>query len=103
MNSIIIKNVRYNSEEKTYRINNNNSFAITLTKYVEDDKIIVLVLLKTLETHFNNIHENYRDFDRKLKLFAYLQHIENINLINNISVDVNNKKYFNLLVDSDIY
>ena len=45
---------------------------------------------------------NFREFDKKLKLFTYLRSIENVELINNVSEDVNNKLYYNFVVESGL-
>ena len=101
MNSITIKNIRYNFEEKTYRINNNMSFKINLVRFEEDSKVIVLTLLKSLVIKFNDKEETFKEFDKKLKIKDYLQNIENVQLINNISLDINNKVYYNFITNSD--
>ena len=100
MNTIAIQGSEYIFEEKTYTINKNMSFKINLVRFEKDNKIIVLALLKSLIININDKEENYREFDKKLKLMNYLQHIENVDLINNISKDVNNKSYYNFDVES---
>ena len=100
MNTITIQGSEYIFEEKTYTINKNMSFKINLVRFEKDNKIIVLALLKSLIININDKEENYREFDKKLKLMNYLQHIENVDLINNISKDVNNKSYYNFVVES---
>ena len=42
-----------------------------------------------------------KEFDKSLKLMNYLRYKENIELINNISKDINNKPYYNFVTESD--
>ena len=101
MDKIVINNIEYNFSEKTYTINKNMSFKVKLVRFIKKDKIVVLSLLKSLIIKINNKEENYKEFDKKLKLKDYLRYTENIELINNISLDINNKVYYNFIADSD--
>ena len=57
------------------------SFKVKLVRFIKKDKIVVLSLLKSLIIKINNKEENYKEFDKKLKLKDYLRYTENIELI----------------------
>ena len=101
MNTITIQGYEYEFEEKTYTINKSMSFRVNLVRYTKDESVICLCLLKSLVINLNDKEENFRDFDKKLKVMEYLRYKENIELINNVSRDVNNKLYYNFVVESD--
>ena len=97
MDKIVINNIEYIFEEKTYNINKDMFFKVNLVRFTKENKIIVLILLKSLVIRINDKEENYNDFSKKLKIKDYLQNIENVKLINNISLDLNNKLYYNFI------
>ena len=97
MDKIVINNIEYIFEEKTYNINKDMFFKVNLVRFTKENKIIVLILLKSLVIRINDKEENYNDFSKKLKIKDYLQNIENVKLINNISLDLNNKLYHNFI------
>ena len=90
MNNITIKNIKYNFEEKTYRINKDMSFKINLIRFEEDNSIVCLCLLKSLIININNKVVNFnprkrvgtygaKEFDKSLKLKDYIRDIEKLN------------------------
>ena len=101
MDKIVINNIEYIFEEKTYNINKDMFFKVNLVRFTKENKIIVLILLKSLVIKFNDKEETFKEFDKKLKIKDYLQNIENVQLINNISLDINNKVYYNFITNSD--
>ena len=101
MNTIIIQGSEYTFGEKTYNITNNVSFTSKIVRFNRNKEAIVLVLLKSLRVNINNKVENFKTIDNKLKIKNYLQNVENVELINNISQDINNKLYYRFIVDSE--
>ena len=112
MNHINIRGELYPFEEKTYKVSKNMSFKVNLVRFIKEDnntasavtqrscKVIILTLLKSLVIKINDKEENFREFDKKLKIKDYLRRIENFELINNISLDLNNKLYYNFVIES---
>ena len=115
INTITIQGSEYKVEGKTYelrsrhrrcyKINKDMSFRVKLVRYTKNESIVCLCLLKSLIMSVDGKEINFnprkrvgtygaKEFDKKLKLFTYLRSIENIELINNISKDINNSLYY---------
>ena len=112
MNTITIQGFEYNFAEKTYTVNKNMNFKVKLTRYIKNESVVCLCLLKSLVININNKVINFnprkrvgtygaKEFNKNLKLQHYLLYKENIDLINNVSRDVNNRCYYNFVVESD--
>ena len=100
MNRIVIQGSEYNFIEKTYKINNQMSFSVNLARYIKEEQVVCLCLLKTLTVNINNKIDTFKTIDKKIKIKDYLHVAENVQLINNISLDLNNKLYYNFVAKS---
>ena len=76
------------------------SFSVNLARYIKEEQVVCLCLLKSLTVNINNKVENFKEIDKKIKVKHYLQTTENVQLINNISLDLNNKLYYNFVAKS---
>lgn len=96
MQSISIQDTSYNFVERTFKIHNNDTFKVKMIRYInESNKIISLVLLKSLILNINNEIISYKEFRNNNSIKFYRRYSENIRLINNISKDLNNNSYYN--------
>ena len=102
MNRIVIQGSEYNFIEKTYKINNQMSFSVNLARYINEEQVVCLCLLKTLTVNINNKIDTFKTIDKKIKIKDYLHVAENVQLINNISLDLNNKLYYNFIANDYI-
>ena len=121
MNTITIQGSGYNFVEKTYelrsrhrrcyKVNKDMSFTVNLVRFIKEEQVVCLCLLKSLiiSTDGKEINFNPRkrvgtygakEFDKSLKLMNYLKYKENIELINNISNYVNNRTCYIFIVES---
>ena len=77
------------------------SFTINLARYTKEEQVVCFCLLKSLTVNINNKIDNFKTIDKKIKISHYLHTTENVQLINNISLDLNNKLYYNFVGSSD--
>lgn len=77
------------------------SFSVTLVRYTKEEQVVCLCLLKSLIVNINNKIDEFKIIDKKIKIKDYSQTTENVQLINNISLDLNNKIYYNFITNSD--
>ena len=67
MNTIVIQGSEYKFEEKTYGVNKNMSFRLKLARFIKEEQVVCLCLLKSLIINIENEIINFREFDKKIK------------------------------------
>ena len=100
LESIKIKGVVYKFEKLHYDLTDKDFFEITGVRFKNNNELTTLCLLKTLSGFINNGKFTYQDLNKILKLNIYLQYQDNVNFINESSLKINNKKYYNFKEES---
>ena len=97
-NIITIKNKVYKFTTETYYLKEQKNYInVNCCNFIDKDtnKIIIETLLKSVKGELNNIKFNYSTLYKDLKFQKYLESPSNVKFINELSLKLNNKKYFN--------
>ena len=92
---INIKGIKYKFEKLHYDLNDKDYFEIIGTRFKNNNELTTLCLLKTLSGYINSKNFTYQDLNKLLKLKFYIRIQGNVNFINECSLKINNKKYYN--------
>ena len=96
MESITIRNNSYKFKEETYKLTPQDSFSISCTKFNFEGNFTNETLLKTIKGRINNEEFNYETLNKDLGIKEWLKFKDNVKLINNCSLKINNKCFFNI-------
>ena len=100
MKAIKILDEVYRFETITYPLDEHNYFSIDRISFVFDNKVNTSCLLKTLTGYINDKSFNFESLIRETILKDYLKDQDTINFINECSLKINKKKYFNFNSES---
>ena len=100
MKSIKILGEVHKFETITYPLDENNYFSIDRTNLIFNGEVNTSCLLKTLEGNINNETFNFESLIRETPLKNYLEYRNTVNFINECSLRINKKKYFNFNTES---
>ena len=100
MESIKILEEVHKFETITYPLGKNNYFTIDKTNFIFNNEVNTLCLLKRLEGNINNEYFNFETLIKETILKDYLKEQNNVNFINECSLRINKKKYFNFNTES---
>ena len=100
MKSIKILDNVHKFETIIYPLDKNNYFSVDRSNFVFNDELNSSCLLKTLKGSINNEYFNFDLLNKDLSLKDYLEDQNNVNFINECSLRINKKKYFNFNVES---
>ena len=109
LESISIKGISYKFEKLHYDLTAVDFFEINGCKFENNNELTTICLLKTLYGFIDNKKFTYETLLKDLKLNEFLRFQDNVNFINECSLRINNKKYFNFVyqksesIDSDFY
>ena len=73
-----------------------NYFEVYGTRIIRENKLSVVCDLKSLRGNINNIKFNFESLDKELLLRYYLRKQNHIEFINKLSLNYNNKNWFNI-------
>ena len=73
-----------------------NYFEVYGTRVTRDKKLSVICDLKSLRGNIGDIKFNFESLDKELFLRNYLKKRNHIEFINKLSLNYNNKKWFNI-------
>ena len=100
LNSIKILNKEHKFTNKTFTIDINNYFSLDISRFQFNNKLNISCLIKTLVGHINNTDFTYKTLLKDLKLDSFLTIIDNVNFINECSLNINNKKYYDFVYEN---
>ena len=101
MESITIKNQAYKFREETYKLSPNDSFSISCAKFDFEGNFTNETLLKSIKGKINNEEFNFETLNKDLNINHWLQTKDNIKIINECSLKINNKRFFNVVEELD--
>ena len=94
MDSIKILGEVYKFDPITYHLGKDNFIKINECKIEYNNRITSCCLLKTIEGNIENNHFNYEKLNKEIKMYDYLKIQNNVKFVNDISLKINNKKWF---------
>ena len=94
MKSIKILDKVYNFETITYPLGKDNFIKIDECKIDYNNRITSCCLLKTLEGNIEDKQFNFDKLNKEIGLKDYLRMQNNVEFVNDISLKINNKKWF---------
>ena len=94
MDSIKILGEVYKFDPITYHLGKDNFIKINECKIEYNNRITSCCLLKTIEGNIENNYFNYEKLNKEIKMYDYLKIQNNVKFVNDISLKINNKKWF---------
>ena len=99
LSSIRISDNSFKLSKLHYPINDKDWFEFIGVRFEYNKKFITLGLLKTISGVISNETFTYESLNKDLKLYDYLRFQEAIKFVNELSLKINKKKWFNINVE----
>lgn len=100
LSSIKILDNSYELSNLHYDINKKDYFEFIGTRLEYNNKFVTICLLKTITGDIKNNKFNYKLLDDEIGIKMYLRNQNNVKFINKLSLNFNNKKYYNFIEES---
>ena len=104
--NISVLNKTYKFEIIPFKLDEHgNRFEVYDTRVTREDKLSVICDIKSLRGSIGNIKFTFESLDKEMRLRKYTEKQNNINFINKLSLNYNNKNWFNInensIIDKD--
>ena len=95
--NISILDKHYKFETLPFKLDeSNNYFEVYGTRIIRENKLSVVCDIKSLRGNISDIKFNFESLDKELTLRHYIQYQNQVEFINKLSLNYNNKNWFNI-------